>query len=219
MKYDSEEPRLMTSDRSEIKERPKLFVIPNTHREEIEQEIRDKIEKSSQTRVCWILWATDDQQTENIVAEDRILKQLKSKNDEDEINPYFSLISVKGLEFQFSLLYKFGEKLQQEIGRHVGENFNSESITLAEKFTFNRWYVSATRALETVYIIEDEEGAKFWQSAIDSGDISDIQVVDTSDEILEILRGPDFEPSINYSEENLKQQYRRFQTPFKSAGQ
>ena len=79
-------------------------------------------------------------------------------------------------------------------------------------FAFNRLYVSATRAQKNLYIIEEEDGVQFWKDCKKWGHFPNLEFVDNSEDILEILEKGDFQESVNYSEENLEKQFRKFES-------
>ena len=97
---------------------------------------------------------------------DGVLKQDEFITKFFEKKEYDTPLKVKGLEFPWVVLYKFGDfylENYDEIEKFLENGFKDKESSLPYEYFFNNFYVAVTRPKEKLLIIDSEEGYnKFW---------------------------------------------------------
>ena len=162
------------------KGRPPIYKMED---EEERNAILDALTGSAKTAAYFVCWASDDQELIELIKDDSLLRQAFEKEGGDIENIstdsfreniiLHSQTSIKGLEFDTIVLYKFASDPKfREILGSLTEKFDPDDGPTKEidnyisiKYAFSRLYVSMTRAFENLIIIEDLDGTEFWRAA------------------------------------------------------
>ena len=138
---------------------------------------------SERSATSVVVWAKDDAEILQMLKgesdnDDPILTSLWDEQSDDGDSLSFreekilihSSSSIKGGEVEAVALYRFGsspdaKKYLNSLTMEAGE---IKSATIQElipiKYAYSRLYVGLTRAFQKVFLIEDKDGMKFWQS-------------------------------------------------------
>lgn len=141
---------------------PEKFILDfNVTSEQLAAYLQDKI----------IIIPCDEGEEWDYVSGDGILRQLKTLEMSQE-SPWnvLSAIAAKGLEFKQVILYQFGEKLSEFSNR---ETWNPDyKKPEAVKYFFNKLYVAASRATESLFIIDSKQGDEvLWERASNPSEV------------------------------------------------
>ena len=138
---------------------------------------------SERSATSVVVWAKDDAEVLQMLKGesdevDSILTSLWKNKAEDEDSLSFreqkilihSSSSIKGGEVEAVALYRFGsspdaKKYLKSLNQDVNEIKSASTEELIPiKYAYSRLYVGLTRAFQKVFLIEDKEGLKFWDS-------------------------------------------------------
>ncbi len=111
-----------------------------------------------------LIWARDKGERDDLIKQDPVLRKLaqlsgeKSEELTDKVILH-SVESVKGLEFENVIFYRFGD-----LGQHFSElmsRANHAKTDASEKYTIlyhlNRLFIAATRSKSNIYIFDSQE--------------------------------------------------------------
>ncbi len=134
------------------------FIINDDNVNHLEQYLKNTI----------ILIPCDEGEELDFIQHDRLLRNFWNSKYRKKI-PWniLSAISAKGLEFKQVVLYKFGERCPKKLWE-IKENPPEK-----EKYFLNKLYVAASRATESLFIIDSEAGEQnLWVYASESSNIN-----------------------------------------------
>ena len=110
-----------------------------------------------------IIWARDSKELEYLKGKDSTITSLADmKNDDDLMNEdIHSIESVKGLEFETVILYRFGDlsdNFEQLINTSMSDNTEINDEETYERLYFlNRLFIASTRSKKNLIIIDSDD--------------------------------------------------------------
>ncbi len=108
-----------------------------------------------------IIIPCDEGEEIDYIKSDNLLSNFINENYKKDPWNILSAISVKGLEFEQVILYKFGEACSPDLWN------NNSHPSEENKYFLNKLYVAASRATERLFIIDTKLGDDIlWQHAI-----------------------------------------------------
>jgi hypothetical protein len=153
---------------------PWIYHIKDTSDELI---VKDKIISAPKTISTFIAWAMDDGEMETLFVKDRLLNQVLDMVSGGDAQPsdfrdhilIHSATTAKGLEFDVAVLYKFASNptFRRDLASLILEDPTLEDDEhIRIRFAYSRLYVSLTRAINHLHIIEETEGCNFWKDIV-----------------------------------------------------
>ena len=110
-----------------------------------------------------IIWARDSKELEYLKGKDSTITSLADmKNDDDLMNEdIHSIESVKGLEFETVILYRFGDlsdNFEELINTSMSDNIEVNYEETYERLYFlNRLFIASTRSKKNLIIIDSDD--------------------------------------------------------------
>lgn len=110
-----------------------------------------------------IIWARDSKELEYLKGKDSTITSLADmKNDDDLMNEdIHSIESVKGLEFETVILYRFGDlsdNFEELINTSMSDNTQVNDEETYERLYFlNRLFIASTRSKKNLIIIDSDD--------------------------------------------------------------
>ena len=155
-----------------------------------------------------LLWARDYSELESISETDVILAEHDLNPQASSTTPIVfdihSIESVKGLEYESIILYRFGDldenfNAMSEESLQEGNEDPDKKNTYPILYHLNRLFIAASRAKKNIYIIDSEDSLKkSWSDVLWKNNISvDLNVTDFKEHI---NTEPSLEKAENYFE-------------------
>jgi len=145
-----------------------------------------------------LLWARDKGELEVIGNKDKAISSLKENMGQDGANiiDIHSIESVKGLEYESVILYRFAalDDRFSNIETILDHSKSDENTLYHDLYFLNRLFIALTRSKKNIYIIDSEDNIKrFWNNVLWKSSI------DAKVGFLTFIEDFDVEPSLNKS--------------------
>ena len=125
--------------------------------------MNDYIASALGSDIGTIIWARDSKELESMKKKDTTITDLVIKRDDDQLmnEDIHSIESVKGLEFETVILYRFGDlsnDFSSIINASLSEDTDIKDDEIYEQLYFlNRLFIASTRSKVNLIIIDSDE--------------------------------------------------------------
>ena len=125
--------------------------------------MNDYIASALGSDIGTIIWARDSKELESMKKKDTTITDLVIKSDDDQLmnEDIHSIESVKGLEFETVILYRFGDlsnDFSSIINASLSEDTDIKDDEIYEQLYFlNRLFIASTRSKVNLIIIDSDE--------------------------------------------------------------
>jgi hypothetical protein len=194
------------------------------------------MEHSGESRAIVITPAPDDTGIQHLFGDSnlsdpilrRVWNKVQEKNKDLDMASFrdelylHSASSVKGAEYNVVVLYRFAGTEERRTNLHsLLEPLShvtpaTKENQIAVSYEYSKLYVALTRAYDRVYIIEDEDGIKFWKniqlSNLNGDEIDASKYLDFKNYIDPIAscQSEDLKPEIEANKDNYENERNRF---------
>ena len=140
--------------------------------EEQREKMSNFIQESLGSDIGTIIWSRDSKELQELKSRDKTLDNLTAISSDGGISEdIHSIESVKGLEFETVILYRFGD-LADSFNKLVNESLSLEKKATSENlyellYFLNRLFIAATRSKKNIIIIDSNESIEEnWNSKL-----------------------------------------------------
>jgi len=159
---DNQEPELMAPSNELEQDQSNIICVPIRDGVEEQEKVGKFLKDVLGTDTGILIWARDQGEREEIIKKDPVLNDIYkfSKDTEDRKVILHSVESVKGLEYENVIFYRFGD-LGESFGALMKALDADEETIDEEKYTklyhLNRLFIAATRSKKNIYIFDSED--------------------------------------------------------------
>lgn len=159
---DDQQPELMAPSNELEQDQSNIICVPIRDGSEEQEKIGKFLKDVLGTDTGILIWARDQGEREEIIKKDPVLNDIYklSKDTDDRKVILHSVESVKGLEYENVIFYRFGD-LGESFGDLMKALDADEEHIDEEKYTklyhLNRLFIAATRSKKNIYIFDSED--------------------------------------------------------------